>query len=117
MLHHLWDDIRQGENIDLYLTILAALIFVVLNLAGVASASFLAPLTLAVVGLLAVTNLGNRPRMEELLAQKALTLADFFREEDPQSYQEDVDKAGELWLVGVSLSRTINTNISIWSKN
>ena len=74
MLRHLWDDIRKGENIDLYLTIAAAVIFVVLNLVGVASTSFLAPLTLAVLGLLAITNLGNRHRMEELLAQKALTL-------------------------------------------
>ena len=51
----IWDDIRQGENIDLYLTILAAILFVILNLAGLAPDTFLAPLTLSVLALLAVT--------------------------------------------------------------
>jgi hypothetical protein len=105
----MWDDIRRGENIDLYLTIVAALVFVVLNLVGVASPTLLAPLTLAVLGLLAITNLGNRHRMEELMTEEALTLNDFFREEYPATYQEDVDGAAELWLVGVSLNRTIKS--------
>jgi hypothetical protein len=108
-LRHIWDDIRKGENIDLYLTIVAAVAFVVLNLAGIAPQSFLAPLTLAVLALLAFTNLTNRHRMEELLDQKAHTLDDFFREEYPPSYKTDFDNATEVWLVGVSLNRTIKT--------
>lgn len=110
MLRHMWNDIRKGENIDLYLTIVAALVFVVLNLVGVASPTFLAPLSLAVLGLLAITNLGNRQRMEELLAQKALTLDDFFREEYPATYQDNLDQTAELWLVGVSLNRTVKSH-------
>ena len=108
-LRLIWDDIRKGENIDLYLTIVAAVLFVVLNLVGVTSQSFLAPLTLAVLALLAITNLGNRHRMEELLEQKAHTLDDFFQEEYPPSYKNDFDHATEVWLVGVSLNRTIKT--------
>lgn len=108
-LRQIWDDIRQGENIDLYLTILAALLFVILNLAGLAPDTFLAPLTLSVLALLAVTNLVNRHRMEALMEQKNLTLDDFFREEFPPTYKADFENAAEVWLVGVSLNRTVKT--------
>jgi len=50
-LRRIRNDLRQGENIDLYLTIAAAVAFVALNLAGVASTALLAPLTLAVLAL------------------------------------------------------------------
>lgn len=108
-LRQIWDDIRQGENIDLYLTILAALLFVILNLAGLAPDTFLAPLTLSVLALLAVTNLVNRHRMEALMEQKNLTLDDFFREEFPPTYKADFENAAEVWLVGVSLNRTVKS--------
>jgi hypothetical protein len=108
-LRQIWDDIRKGENIDLYLTIIAAVGFVILNIAGVTSQAFLAPLTLAVLALLAITNLGNRHRMEELLDTKARTLDDFFLEDYPPSYKDDFDNAQEVWLVGVSLNRTVKS--------
>ncbi|GAB4580689.1 MAG: hypothetical protein Fur0022_34310 [Anaerolineales bacterium] len=109
LFRQIWDDIRKGENIDLHLTILAALAFVILNLAGLAPDTFLAPLTLAVLALLAITNLVNRHRMEALLEKKDLTLDDFFQEEFPPSYKTDFDQATELWLVGVSLNRTVKS--------
>ncbi|MFZ2615453.1 MAG: hypothetical protein WA077_05655, partial [Anaerolineae bacterium] len=101
-LRRIWNDLRKGENVDLYLTIAAAVAFVVLNLVGVAPTTLLAPLTLAVLALLAATSLGNRHRMDELLAQRERSLDDFFREEFPPSYKADLDTAEELWLVGVS---------------
>jgi hypothetical protein len=109
ILRNIWDDIRKGENIDLYLTIVAAVAFVILNMVGETSPSLLASLTLAVLALLAMTNLGNRRRMEELMEQKAQTLDDFFREEFPASYKTDFENATEIWLVGVSLNRTLKT--------
>ncbi|NUM46261.1 MAG: hypothetical protein HUU38_16280 [Anaerolineales bacterium] len=108
-LRQIWDDIRQGENIDLYLTILAAFVFVILNLAGLTPDTVLAPLTLSVLALLAVTNLVNRHRMEGWMAQKDHTLDDFFREEFPASYKTDFENATEVWLVGVSLNRTVKS--------
>ena len=106
----IWNDLRRGENIDLYLTIAAAVAFVALNLAGVASTALLAPLTLAVLALLAVTSLGNRHRMDTLLAQREQSLDDFFREEFPASYKADLEAAEEVWLAGVSLHRTVTGN-------
>ncbi|MGB3219951.1 MAG: hypothetical protein WBD79_21340 [Anaerolineae bacterium] len=109
-LRRIWNDLRKGENVDLYLTIAAAVAFVVLNLVGVAPTTLLAPLTLAVLALLAITSLGNRHRMDELLQQRERSLDDFFREEFPPSYKSDLETAEELWLVGVSLHRTVTSN-------
>lgn len=115
-LRRIWNDLRKGENIDLYLTIAAAVALVVLNLAGVAPATLVAPLTLAVLALLAVTSLGNRYRMDELLAQREQSLDDFFREDFADSYKTDMETAEELWLVGVSLHRTVTGNYALFER-
>ena len=115
-LRRIGADLRRGENIDLYLTIAAAVVFVALNLAGVASTTLLAPLTLAVLALLAVTSLGNRHRMDELLAQRERTLDDFFQEQFPPSYKADLEAAEALWLVGVSLHRTVTGNYPLFER-
>lgn len=115
-LRRIWDDLRKGENVDLYLTIVAAVALVVLNLAGVAPATLMAPLTLAVLALLAVTSLGNRYRMDELLAQREQSLDDFFQEHIPPSYQTDLEAAEEVWLVGVSLHRTVTGNYALFER-
>ncbi len=115
-LRRIWNDLRQGENIDLYLTIAAAVAFVALNLAGIASTALLAPLTLAVLALLAITSLGNRHRMDELLAQRERTLDDFFLEQFPPSYKADLEAAEEVWLVGVSLHRTVTENYPLFER-
>jgi len=65
----IWEDIRQGENIDLYITIAFAIVLTVLNLTGIASQSLVAPLSMAILGLLAVTALGNRYRIERVLQE------------------------------------------------
>lgn len=110
LFHRSWNDIRRGENIDLYLTIILALSLVALNLLGFAAEKLLAPITLAVLGLLAVTMLGNRYRLEELLEKDNKIKSSFFLEEFPASLTGDLDTASELWLVGVSLIRTIKSN-------
>jgi hypothetical protein len=115
-LRRIWNDLRKGENIDLYLTIAAAVAFVALNLAGSASTALLAPLTLAVLALLAITSLGNRHRMDELLTQRERTLDDFFLEQFPPSYKADLEAAKELWLVGVSLHRTVTENYPLFER-
>ena len=45
--------------------------------------------------------------MDELLAQRERSLDDFFREEFPPSHKIDLEVAEEVWLVGVSLHRTV----------
>jgi hypothetical protein len=117
LLQRIWDDVRSGENIDQYLTIVAAIALTILNLAGVSLQSQLAPFTLAVLALLAINGLGNRFKMEELLNAKTESLDSFFTDEFPPSYKTDFENSDVMWLVGVSLHRTIKTNYTVLEKN
>jgi hypothetical protein len=65
-LKFIWNDITSGENIDQYLTIIAAFGISILNLVGFASQNSVTSLTLAVVGLLAISSLVNRHRINNL---------------------------------------------------
>jgi hypothetical protein len=112
VLQRVWKDIRKGKNIDLYVTIVVAIALTALNLIGPAFQAHLAPITLGVLALLAITSLGNRYRVEELLRKHSHSLDDFYLEEYPASYKEDFEAAEELWLVGISLHRTIQNNYS-----
>ncbi len=86
-LRQIWKDIRQGENIDLYLTIGAAVVLSVLSLAGWAVGEKITGVTLAVLTLLAITNLVNRHKFEEMLHQGGCA---FFRKDFP----DDVKNRG-----------------------
>lgn len=106
----IWSDIKSGENIDLYLTIIVAIGLVALNILGVAPQSTLTPITLAVLGLMAITLLGNRHRIESLSKQLDKSNDNFLLDDYPSGFKEEFENANELWLVGVSLSSTIKNN-------
>lgn len=102
-----WEDIRRGENIDLYVTATVAIILAALNVAGIAPQTWIGPLNLAVLALLAIAILGNRHRLEQVLKRmtqdtESILLANF-----PADTNSNVEKSKELWLVGVSLSSTL----------
>ena len=112
-LKRLWQDIRHGENIDLFITVIVAIGLAILNLVGVTPTGLVAPLTLAVLGLLAVATLGNRYRLEESLETLNRTHTGLFQEKMPADMENELRNARELWLVGVTLNRTINTYYSM----
>jgi len=107
-INRILKDLRQFDNLDLYITVTVAIVLAVLNLVGVASAAYLAPLTLAVLGLLALTSLINRHHMDELREALTQPISDFFVEKFPDDLEQSFKEATEVWLYGVSLHRTIN---------
>jgi hypothetical protein len=111
ILERIWNDIRRGENIDLYTTVAIALGLVILNVFGVASPPLTSSLTLAVLGLLALSNLGNRHSIEKL-SEKLSQSTDmpFFIEEFSPNLKTDIENASELWLVGVTQTQAIREN-------
>ena len=110
LLEKLVDDLRRGENIDQYATIIVAFVLVVLGLLGITPAGLVASLTLGVLGLLALSSLVNRYRIEELAEKVAESAKGFFVKEYPPEFNEDIQTAKEVWLVGVTLSRFIKNN-------
>ncbi len=113
LLHRIWDNIRKGENIDQYLTIVAALTLTILNLLGLSFQSYLAPFTLAVLALLAINGLGNRYKMDEILERQSKSIEKFFVENFPSTYESDFENSSDIWLFGVSLRRTIQGKYAI----
>jgi len=95
-------EIRHGENIDAYLTIVVALVIATLNLLGVFPATGLTSLVLAVLGLLAIGTLATRARLDELREVITSGGAGPGQRPFPSSHQEDLTSDGDLWIYGVS---------------
>ncbi len=108
-VEQVWNDIRRGENIDLYVTILVATTVAILSILGFAVDKYLVPLTLATLALIAFTSLGNRNQIAELSLQASQRSAQLFAEQFPPELAHEFDGANEVWIVGVSLERTIKT--------
>lgn len=113
--NRVWRDFRQGENIDLYLTVLISIIVTILNIIGLAPSTWIAPLNLAILALLSVSILGNRYKTESVLekisSQNERLLVQF-----PQDPMKDMEKSTELTLVGVDLRQTLHRNFSLFQK-
>jgi hypothetical protein len=110
-IKRVWTDIKQGENIDLYLTLFVALALAGLNLFGIGQ-SMIGSITLAVLALLAFSSLVNRRKLEEtidkLSRDQDILLAHF-----PPNREDDMKGAKELWLIGLILNKTINNHYSL----
>lgn len=65
-LHQLWTDVRKGENIDVYLTVLLCLVLSVGGIAGWANFTILASAILAVLAISATSTLTIRRAAQEL---------------------------------------------------
>jgi hypothetical protein len=63
---------------------------------------------LAVLGLIAISTLGNRYRLEEL-SHKLTQSNELFLDEFPARLKDDFEAGKEVWLVGVTLARTVKT--------
>jgi len=96
-------EIKRGENVDLYVTVLVALSIAALNLLGLAPQSLIASITLTLLGLLAVSALENRHQFEELRQSFTKSIDDIFLKEFPATLDEDFDSGKEIWLIGVTL--------------
>lgn len=115
LLERIWTDIKRGENIDLYATVLVAFGLVLFNIFSNAAAAWIAPLTLAVLGLLAVSSLGNRYRLEELLLKVDHSRKEFFLDDYPVEIKQNIEMARELWMVGVTLNRTVREGFASYT--
>jgi len=114
-LKRAWQEIRRGENIDLYATIVVAFVVVVLGLVGIVGPAVLTSLTLATLAALAFSTLGNRHRLEDLPHKFANLGQEFFQDEHPVELDGWLASASEVWLVGASLGRTVKTNYTLLS--
>ena len=110
-LQRIWADIKRGENIDVYLTIILVFALGILNFISPASSSWIFSVILAALGILAVSALRNEYHFREIIQHLSQT-KNVFMDDFPISLREDIINANELLLIGVTLSRTIKTYYS-----
>ena len=101
------NDLRRGENLDTYATIVVAACLAVLNLIGTVPASKLSGVLLAVLGLLAAGTLATRTKLDALVSQARHLASPSLLDEFPSSYEAMLNGPGDVYLGGVSLTSVI----------
>ena len=113
----IWDHIRRGENIELYVIVIVAFILVALSLFGVATERLVASITLAVLGLLAISTLGTRDYIEEQLRKFPASLASTLKERSElPPIKERGQDASEIVVAGVSLITAVVPNLGFFEQ-
>jgi len=112
-LHRVFEELKRGENIDLYVTVVVALIVAILNLFGIAPQNWLSSLNLAVLALLASAILGNRQRLEDIQENLTQTAESDISLDFPSELDSDLDRASEVWLMGVHVSSTLGHKYAV----
>lgn len=83
VIDRLWNDIKRGENIDLYFSLIVAVVLSVTSLVGIIPQSAIMPTILVALTLLAISNLVGRQRIEQVI-------------EKSDSIYEEVSKSSSL---------------------
>ncbi len=101
ILQQIVDDIKQGENLDLYLTIATALVVAGLNLLSITPPNLLNSLMLAIFAIIASSLVGNRHRLDRIQKKLGETNKDVILKEYPDELENEIERANELWIIGV----------------
>lgn len=101
-LRRIWSEIGRGENLNLYLTIVAAIVLSIMNITGAASLSIVPSLTLALLALISLSLLGSRHQIEKILSTLVATEEATLVESFPSDMKVNIAQAKVLWLMGVS---------------
>lgn len=117
IIEQLWDDIKRGENIDLYITVVAAFGLAILNLFGMAPQQLISTITMTILGLLAVTNLGNRHHIQEQLRKFTSQFPHLLKDRSElPSFQVRGQYASEIFIVGVSATTAVTPHLDFFER-
>jgi hypothetical protein len=105
-----WADIRAGQHLDIYLTILISAVIAILGFFQVVDQTIISAAVLAMLALIASTLLQNR-RANDLLQEKMLALEghEFLRRELEDYYQQNeaLSTASTALFWGITLERLV----------
>jgi len=108
ILSTIWNDIRSGDYIDVYITILAVFTLCILNILGEAPADWLNSVILGALGVLGISALRSAHHFQQITSLMSSS-RQLFQNTFPSSLHDELVASDELWFVGVSLTRTIKT--------
>jgi hypothetical protein len=111
----IWQDIKAGRNLDIYITVILAFFVAILGIFGVANLAIISAAVLATLALVSVSLLQNRRENDSLQSavsqlQKINETMSPFLGHEPSSYTEQnhlLSSARTVYFWGVSFSRMI----------
>lgn len=122
-LERTWQDIKQRKNLELYLILAAILAVFIADVLGVDTTNALVEITLATLAVLLYGMIDARhdsenqnqelAELKQSVHQLSSSSQDFLDNKWPTSLTQEMEMADELWLVGVSLLRTVKTNYAL----
>jgi hypothetical protein len=105
-----WMDIRQGETIDLWLLVAASLIFTVLGATGIASIQVTSSVVLALLALLAISQIRGRQEIRGLVTSWQRSRTSIFEADFPDAYYAARSRASQSYsFAGMTMQRTFST--------
>ena len=105
-----WMDIRHGETIDLWLLVAASLIFTVLGATGIASIQVTSSVVLALLALLAISQIRGRQEVRGLVASWQRSRTSIFEADFPDAYYAARSRASQSYsFAGMTMQRTFST--------
>jgi hypothetical protein len=108
-------DLRKGENIDLYVSVVAGFVLAVLNLFGLA-ATWLSSIILAILAILAASTVRTRHNQDTVLDKLSQTSDKVMLQSDPPELIHSLETASDIFLIGAHLSDYIQRNYSVFNE-
>ncbi|WP_349958108.1 hypothetical protein [Rhizobium sp. ZPR3] len=101
-------DIRSGENIDLYLSVVVSIALIVANLFGLVTEKYFVPVTMATIAILTYTVLGLKQAVRDFGDKIEPPLAKPpFQSEFPADFYSKLEAATEVWFSGTHLASVL----------
>ncbi|MEM7537507.1 MAG: hypothetical protein AAF639_35380 [Chloroflexota bacterium] len=111
-LDRMMEEIKRGENIDLYSAVFLAVILNLLNFVYTVPDNFIIPLNMLILALISMSLLGNRHRIDELREQTKMQ-KDVFMTEFPKDLNNTLKNSDEFFIIGVDLNDTLKKNYAL----
>ena len=110
-------DIKRGENVDLYVTVILALTLAGFNLLSIIKIDNLIAVNLAIMALMTVSILGNRHRIDQVLNKvSSLAIKSDFIHEFPSEFTQRLESANEIIIVGTHHNSTLTAYYHIFEE-
>lgn len=109
-------DLKRGENLDLYITLSVAMVVSLLNLLGGISSDKVTAVVLSVLGLITITTVVNRYRIEDLASKMSPSVDNIFVDNFTDEFETDLHTCDEIWIFGVTLSGLVQNNYSLFER-
>lgn len=110
----LFADVRRGENIDLIVVAIVGISISILSLLGMNLDNYISAITLATLGVVALSLLATRHRIDEINRPTDLGNAVVLYEKQLPALQDSIESAEEIWMLGWILRNTTEENCDIF---